>query len=78
MDCRSRCILGGDSSPRTLVARLDGAAPVSLRWNQKVGANTGNLLVPADLPVGQYRLTVIAEDMAHNIGTQEVQIEVLP
>jgi Ca-activated chloride channel family protein len=66
------------ASTRTLVARLEGASPVSLRWNQKVRANTGNLLVPADLPAGQYRLTVIAEDMAHNIGTQEVQIEVLP
>jgi Ca-activated chloride channel family protein len=66
------------ASTRTLMARLDGAAPVSLRWNQKAGASTGDLLVPTDLPAGNYRLTVIAEDIAHNIGTQEVQIEVLP
>ncbi len=66
------------ASTRTLMARLDGAAPVSLRWNQKAGASTGDLLVPTDLPAGNYRLTVIAEDVAHNIGTQEVQIEVLP
>ena len=66
------------ASTRTLVARLEGAAPVSLRWNQKAGANTGDLQVPTDLPAGSYRLTVIAEDVAHNIGTQEVQIEVLP
>jgi Ca-activated chloride channel family protein len=66
------------SSTRSLVARLDGAAPVWLHWNQKAGANTGELQVPTDLPVGSYRLTVIAEDIAHNIGTQEVQIEVLP
>ena len=66
------------ASTRTLVARLDGAAPVWLHWNQKVGANTGELQVPTDLPAGNYRLTVIGEDIAHNIGTQEVQIEVLP
>ncbi len=66
------------ASTRTLVARLDGATPVWLHWNQKTGANTGELQVPTDLPAGNYRLTVIAEDIAHNIGTQEVQIEVLP
>jgi Ca-activated chloride channel family protein len=66
------------ASTRTLVARLEGVTPVSLRWNQKAGASTGELMVPADLPAGSYRLTVIAEDIAHNVGTQEVQIEVLP
>ena len=60
------------------MARLDGATPVALHWNQKAGASVGDLQVPADLPAGSYRLTVIAEDIAHNIGTQEVQIEVLP
>ena len=66
------------ASTRTLTARLEGAAPVSLHWNQHAGANTGDLQVPSDLPAGSYRLTVIGEDIAHNIGTQEVQIEVLP
>jgi Ca-activated chloride channel family protein len=66
------------ASTRTLTARLEGAAPVSLRWNQQASANTGDLQIPSDLPAGTYRLTVIAEDVAHNIGTQEVQIEVLP
>jgi Ca-activated chloride channel family protein len=66
------------ASTRTLMARLEGAAPIALRWDQKTGANTGDLPVPTDLPAGNYRLTVIAEDIAHNIGTQEVQIEVLP
>jgi Ca-activated chloride channel family protein len=66
------------ASTRTLTARLEGAAPVSLRWNQQASANTGALQIPSDLPAGTYRLTVIAEDVAHNIGTQEVQIEVLP
>jgi Ca-activated chloride channel homolog len=63
---------------RTLVARLDGAAPVNLRWNRQAGASTGQMLVPPELAAGAHRLTVIAEDMAHNIGTQEVQLEILP
>jgi Ca-activated chloride channel family protein len=63
---------------RTVVARMYGAEPAYLKWNQDAGANTGNLLVPADLPAGPYTLTVTAEDIAHNIGSQEVSIEVLP
>ena len=66
------------ANTRTLIARLEGISPVSLHWNQKAGANTGDLQIPPDLPAGTYGLTVIAEDVAHNIGTQEVQIEVLP
>jgi len=66
------------ASTRTLTARLEGTAPVAMRWNAKAGANTGELQIPSDLPAGTYGLTVIAEDVAHNIGTQEVQIEVLP
>ncbi len=66
------------ANTRTLTARLEGIAPVPLRWNQKASANTGELQIPSDLPAGTYALTVIAEDVAHNIGTQEVRIEVLP
>lgn len=63
---------------RTLIARLEGAAPVELRWNQTAGANTGTLLIPEQAIPGTYKLTVTGEDIAHNIGTQEVQLEVLP
>jgi Ca-activated chloride channel family protein len=66
------------ASTRTLTARLEGVAPVTLRWNPKAASNTGDLQIPSDLAAGTYALTVIAEDVAHNIGTQEVQIEVLP
>jgi Ca-activated chloride channel family protein len=71
-------LVSASASTRTLVARLEGVAPVSLRWNQLAAINTGELQVPSDLPPGNYRLTVIGEDVAHNIGTQEVQIEILP
>lgn len=63
---------------RTLIARLEGAAPVELRWNQSAGASTGTLLIPEQAIPGSYKLTVTGEDIAHNIGTQEVQLEVLP
>jgi Ca-activated chloride channel family protein len=63
---------------RTLVARLDGAVPVSLRWDAKASTNTGSLAIPEDAIPGTYKLTLTAEDIAHNTGTQEVQIEVLP
>ncbi|HET9281992.1 MAG TPA: VIT and VWA domain-containing protein [Candidatus Angelobacter sp.] len=66
------------SSTRTLLAQLEGAPLVSLRWNPDEAASTGDIVVPNELAPGTYRLTVTAEDIAHNIGAQEVQIEVLP
>jgi Ca-activated chloride channel family protein len=66
------------ASTRTLTARLYGAGPVWLHWNALERANTGDILVPAQLPPGMYALQVIAEDMAHNMGTQEVRLEVVP
>lgn len=65
-------------STRTLVARLEGAAPVELKWNAEAAANTGELVIPEQTIPGSYKLTVTAEDIAHNIGAREVQIEVLP
>jgi Ca-activated chloride channel homolog len=65
-------------STRTLIARMTNAMPVNLQWNDRAGFNTGELVVPEDLPAGTYRLTVSAEDVAHNIGTQEVDIEIVP
>lgn len=70
--------VNASESTRTLIARLEGADSAYLRWNQHAGANTGEIIVPAGLPVGTYPLTVTAEDIAHNTGSQEVQIEVVP
>jgi Ca-activated chloride channel family protein len=66
------------SSTRTLLAQLEGAAPVNLRWNPDESASTGEIAVPSELLPGRYRLTVTAEDIAHNIGVQEVQVEIIP
>ena len=61
---------------RTITARLYGAMPVSLRWNTAAKANTGEMVVPSYLPPGKYTVHVTAEDIAHNVGTQEVSLEI--
>jgi len=61
---------------RTITARLYGAMPAPLRWNSAAKANVGDLVVPAFLPPGKYTLHVTAEDIAHNIGTEEVALEI--
>ena len=70
--------VSASQTTRTLVARLEGAPPVALNWDARAGVNSGRLLIPEQAIPGTYKLTVTAEDIAHNIGTQEVQIEVLP
>ncbi len=66
------------STTRTSVARMYGVTPVSLHWSDEASANVGKFVIPSHLPVGSYKLTVTAEDYAHNIGSQEVHIEVAP
>jgi len=70
--------VSASSSTRTLVARLEGAAPVELRWDARAGASTGQFVVPEQAIPGIYRLTVTGEDIAHNIGSQGVEIEIVP
>jgi Ca-activated chloride channel family protein len=70
--------VAASQSTRTLVARLEGAAPVGLKWDPKAGMNTGQLIVPEQMIPGTYRLTVTAEDIAHNMGSQGVDIEIVP
>jgi Ca-activated chloride channel homolog len=70
--------VAASQSTRTLVARLEGAAPVGLKWDSKAGVNTGQLFIPDQMIPGTYRLTVTAEDIAHNMGSQGVDIEIVP
>jgi Ca-activated chloride channel family protein len=66
------------ASTRILTARIEGIAPATLRWNARAQTNIGNLVNPGDLPIGRYTLTVTAEDIAHNLGSQEVSLDVIP
>ena len=70
--------VSASDTTRTIVARMHGAAPVYLKWNAETGSNAGQLLVPATFAAGRYKVTVTAEDFAHNIGSGEVEIEILP
>jgi Ca-activated chloride channel family protein len=73
-----RMQVSASASTRTIAARMQGAAPVFLRWSADDKSNTGVMLIPSHLPAGKYALTVTAEDFAHNIGSQEVTLEVVP
>ena len=73
-----RLRVGASNTTRTVVARMFGVGPISLHWNAAEQANIGEFAVPAQLAPGQYVLTVTAEDFAHNIGSQEVPLEILP
>lgn len=73
-----RLKVSASNTTRTVVARMYGVGPVSLHWSPEQQANTGEFAVPAQLAPGQYVLTVTAEDFAHNIGSQEVPLEILP
>lgn len=66
------------ATTRTITARMFGAAPVTLRWDGQAKANVGQLRVPPSLPPGKYTITVTAEDIAHNVSSQEVALHVLP
>jgi Ca-activated chloride channel family protein len=70
--------VSASQSTRSLIARLDGAAPVGLKWDAKTGFNTGQLTIPEQIIPGTYRLTVTAEDIAHNMGSQGVDLEIVP
>jgi Ca-activated chloride channel family protein len=70
--------VSASESTRTLTARMEGLAPVSLHWNREAEASTGQLWLPQAMPAGEYVLAVTAEDMAHNLGSAEVHIEVVP
>jgi Ca-activated chloride channel family protein len=70
--------VSASASTRTLTARVEGLAPVNLHWNSGQGASTGQIGLPSGLPAGEYLLAVTAEDVAHNLGSVEVRIEVVP
>ena len=66
------------ASTRTIIARLYGASPLELRWDPRAGASTGVLTIPEGLPAGRYVIRVTAEDLAHNMASREVALDVVP
>jgi Ca-activated chloride channel family protein len=70
--------VSASQTTRTLVARFEGAAPVGLKWDPRAGVSTGQLPIPEEAIPGMYKLMVTAEDIAHNTGSQGVEIEIVP
>ena len=70
--------VAASQSTRTLIARMEGVAAVGLKWDANAGTNTGRLAIPEQLIPGTYKLTVTAEDIAHNLGSQGVDLEIVP
>jgi Ca-activated chloride channel family protein len=66
-----------DQDTRRLAARMYGAQPVSILWNQDAKASVGRLRIPEGLPSGIYAVTILAEDFAHNSSSLDVQLEVI-
>lgn len=66
------------ATTRLITAKLYGAPALALHWSDADKANSGDLLVPSNLPAGRYSLHVTAEDIAHNVSHQEVPLEVVP
>ncbi len=76
---------GATATTRTLTARLQGDGAnagaygvADLRWNPAALSSTGQLRIPESIAPGTYILSVTAEDIAHNVGSQEVQVEIVP
>ncbi|CAN5839956.1 hypothetical protein BH20ACI4_BH20ACI4_21420 [soil metagenome] len=69
--------VSADADTNRIIARIYGAKPVSLRWSNTEKSNTGKLKIPENLASGKYKLTVSAEDFAHNQTTEEMMIEIL-
>src|SRR5262245_19003537 len=69
--------VSADRDTMRLIAKFYGAAPAQLVWSDREKANIGTLRIPAGLASGQYRLTVSAEDFAHNQSSVEVPVTVI-
>ncbi|MBP7867771.1 MAG: VWA domain-containing protein [Acidobacteria bacterium] len=63
---------------RYLTASLEGLTRSRLAWDPRVKLNTGRLTVPAGAPPGECRLSVIAEDRAHNLFRRDYTVRILP
>ncbi|MBI4854549.1 MAG: VWA domain-containing protein [Acidobacteria bacterium] len=66
-----------DRDTRRIAARLFGAQPIAIVWDEKEKINRGLLHIPEGLPAGRYQLIITAEDFAHNSSNLELSLEVL-
>jgi Ca-activated chloride channel family protein len=69
--------VSADQDTRRIVARMYGAQPASIVWDQQAKASVGRLRVPEGLPSGIYAVTILAEDFAHNSSSVVLELEII-
>ena len=81
-ECRAgrplRIWVSAPSDTRFLTASLQGLARSPLKWDPGLKYNTGMINVPVGAPPGLCRLTITAEDRAHNLFRKDYTVRVLP
>jgi len=66
-----------DADTRRLRARLGVGLPVSLWYDPKVKACTGEIKIPEDTATGNYKIILSAVDFAHNNSTAEITVKII-
>lgn len=69
--------VAADRDTRRIAARLFGALPVRVAWDDKRKTNIGTLRIPPGLPSGKYTIIVTGEDFAHNVTSIEIPLEIV-
>jgi Ca-activated chloride channel homolog len=69
-------IVAADQDARRITARMPGAQPIRIVWDDARKANVGRLRIPAGLPPGSYAVVITAEDFAHNSSSVELTLDV--
>jgi Ca-activated chloride channel homolog len=69
--------VAADRDTRRIAARLFGALPVRVAWDDKRKTNIGTLRIPPGLPSGKYTIVVTGEDFAHNVTSIEIPLEIV-
>ncbi len=65
-----------DADTRRITARLGGGPAIDVTWDPDRKRSLGVLPIPGDTPTGSYQVTVTAEDMAHNVSSIQLPIDV--
>ncbi|MSP59619.1 MAG: VWA domain-containing protein [Myxococcales bacterium] len=65
-----------DADTRRITARLDQGPAAEVVWDPEKKRSLGAVLIPTDTATGTHLVTVTAEDMAHNVSSAQVALDV--
>ncbi len=66
-----------DADTRRITARLGDGPAGEIVWDAARKRSLGEVPIPADLPTGSYLVTVTAEDVAHNVSSAQLALDVV-